>query len=428
MTNADDLLVPSYSSPERKSTLTVATFNLVATIVGGGVLSLPLAFEKCGILLASLLMILSAVITDRSLYLLCLSARISGVSSYGEIGKEAFGDGMERGISVLIFLFLLFVLVAYMVLVKDIWTPLVAMTISDVHGDLVLLFIVLLMTPFLLQRTLHALRFNCYVGFTSVSLLCLALCHHGITSPQSNLKIWPTHISDVLFAFPIITLSFLSHFNILPIQSALVEPSRSRINGTIHAAVGSCFVLMYLFGLCGYLYAGEKTEGNILINIANDTTDWMFFIGRIGCGITIMLAMPMMLLPCRESLLEVLDALFVQVIKVTERTPLNHRLMMQTPTIGNRNPYVHYGTTLAIVIVTYLGAVVAPGVALVWSLCGSSMAFLISFILPSACYLEIGNGMDSDYRIFSSALLIIAVVGAIACTIQTLFGIVFGYS
>ena len=335
---------------------------------------------------------------------------------------------MERGISVLIFLFLLFVLVAYMVLVKDIWTPLVAMTISDVHGDLVLLFIVLLMTPFLLQRTLHALRFNCYVGFTSVSLLCLALCHHGITSPQSNLKIWPTHISDVLFAFPIITLSFLSHFNILPIQSALVEPSRSRINGTIHAAVGSCFVLMYLFGLCGYLYAGEKTEGNILINIANDTTDWMFFIGRIGCGITIMLAMPMMLLPCRESLLEVLDVLFVQVIKVTERTPLNHRLMMQTLTIGNRNPYVHYGTTLAIVIVTYLGAVVAPGVALVWSLCGSSMAFLISFILPSACYLEIGNGMDSDYRIFSSALLIIAVVGAIACTIQTLFGIVFGYS
>ena len=32
--------------------------------------------------------------------------------------------------------------------------------------------------------------------------------------------------------------------------------------------------------------------------------------GRIGCGITLMLAMPMMALPCREALLEVVDVRF----------------------------------------------------------------------------------------------------------------------
>lgn len=421
-----DLLVPSYSSTERQSTLTVATFNLVATIVGGGVLSLPLAFEKCGILLASLLMLLAATTTDRSLYLLCLSARISGASSYGEIGKAAFGDWMEGAISLLLFVFLLFVLVAYMVLVKDIWTPLVGVLVEGVHGDVVLLLILIFMSPFLLQRTLHALRFNCYVGFASVSLLCLALCHHGLTSPHVflNLKLWPSKMADVLFAFPIITLSFLSHFNILPIQSALVEPSRDRINATIHSAVASCFVLMYLFGLGGYMYAGDTTQGNILLNTAADTTDWMLFLGRVGCGITIMLAMPMMLLPCRESILEVVDACFVSTGRgMSEESPL---LVSHSNKLTRNHAVLHVGSTLAIVVVTYLGAVVAPGVAIVWSLCGSSMAFLISFILPAACYLEIDK--MGSYKVFSLVLLAFAILGATSCTIQTTIGIFDGSS
>jgi amino acid permease len=418
-----DLLVPSYSSIERQSTLTVATFNLVATIVGGGVLSLPLAFEKCGIILASLLMLLAAATTDRSLWLLCLSARISGASSYGEIGKASFGDWMEGAISLLLFVFLLFVLVAYMVLVKDIWTPLVGMLVEGVHGDVVLLLILIFMTPFLLQRTLHALRFNCYVGFASVSLLCLALCHHGLTSPhlKFDLKLWPEKMADVLFAFPIITLSFLSHFNILPIQSALVEPSRYRINATIHCAVASCFVLMYLFGLGGYMYAGDATQGNILLNTSVDTTDWMLFLGRVGCGITIMLALPIMLLPCRGSILQVVDACSVS-RGISEETPLlashNDNLSL--------NPVVHVGSTLAIVVVTYLGAVLAPGVAIVWSLCGSTMAFLISFILPAACYLQIDK--MGSYRVFSMVLLAFAISGAASCTIQTTIGILDGSS
>lgn len=90
-----DVLVPGYDSPRRKSPLVVATFNLSATIVGGGVLSLPLAFAKCGIVLGTVLMITAGIVTDRSLYLLCLCARQTGATSYGEVGKVAFGKYME---------------------------------------------------------------------------------------------------------------------------------------------------------------------------------------------------------------------------------------------------------------------------------------------------------------------------------------------
>ena len=76
-----EILNPHHSCETRRATLLSATFNLVASIVGGGILSIPLAFEKCGIVPATLLMILSACATDYSLYILCGCARRTGATS-----------------------------------------------------------------------------------------------------------------------------------------------------------------------------------------------------------------------------------------------------------------------------------------------------------------------------------------------------------
>jgi hypothetical protein len=65
-----ELLVPSAGSHLRKSSKVAATFNLIATIVGGGILSMPLALAKAGLALGTLLIIFAASITDFSLYLL----------------------------------------------------------------------------------------------------------------------------------------------------------------------------------------------------------------------------------------------------------------------------------------------------------------------------------------------------------------------
>ena len=154
-----DHLAPPYASPERLSNLFVASFNLIATIVGGAVLSLPIAFAKCGIFFTTLSMILSAYMTYISLVMLCYSSRRSGGSSYGEVVRSAFGEKAEEAVSWILFVFLMFVITAYMVLIRDIWTPLVNIVVEDMNGDYVLLGIVALLLPFLVQRSLHALRY-----------------------------------------------------------------------------------------------------------------------------------------------------------------------------------------------------------------------------------------------------------------------------
>ncbi|CAJ1937952.1 unnamed protein product [Cylindrotheca closterium] len=474
-TSSGDILDPDFESPNRKANVFSSTFNLSATIVGGGVLSLPLAFERCGIILGSILMVIAAIVTERSMYLLCLCARMTGSTSYGEVGKVAFGKSMEYFVSILLFVILQFALVAYMVLLQDIWTSVLYLWFpeaQDIDKTMVLLVILLIMSPFFVQDTLHALRYNCYVSFASVSILCLALCHSAfitIVAPEhstsvaveveeTTLKLWSSSADDVLFAFPIITLSFLGIFNALPIQNSLQQPTRSRIRLVLNGAIGSSLVLMLLFGLGGYLYARDDTDGNILNNISA-SGGLFFLLGRLGCGVTIMLAMAMILLPCRSSLMEVLNMLLqdssdtakhdagtqVSSHVTGEETPLlaseagddkqvtvlgtTQYFHEQSKTMDKYYWWIHYTCTFGIVIFCYVIAIHVPGVAVVWSVCGSFLAFLIAFTLPCAFYLKLQHESEQmpdnatkALVAFSWFLLVTSSIAAIACTIQTTMG------
>jgi len=248
-----EILNPCRDSALRKTSPLSAIVNLVATICGGGVLSLPFAFEHAGIIPGVALMIFAAVITDFSLYILCSCARRTGGRSYGDVALVAFGPLAEMGTTVLLFLLLSFMLVAYIVLVKDVWTPMVlavipAQTIipldasklpdgelQDVAGDFVALAALAIVSPFLLKRDLYALRYTCYVGLCSACLLASAIVYRCTQRNlhtnlfRTNAKLFADNWADLLFAFPIIVLSFLCCYNVLAVHGSLVNPSRERL-------------------------------------------------------------------------------------------------------------------------------------------------------------------------------------------------------
>jgi len=285
-----------------------------------------------------------------------------------------------------------------------------------------------------------------------------------------------------------------------------------------------CFLLMYIFGLAGYIYGGNGTQGNILLNVPmerrqssssngddyeNDADYNIFLLGRIGCGITIMLVMPMTLLPCREALLEVVDVRFhrshhrsesgnareetccwklfheynsSESVRDAEITTEDELLVISSPMLGTgpsssttiqqlanntqthdieedphhhhnlerqhsftvllrhdtiqkdyifRNSLAHYGSTLLITASCYLGAVAVRGVAVVWSFIGSSMAFLIAFILPCGCFIvmesavpTVAEGGDRKEKWIGVAwmILVFSMIGTVVCTINNTVG------
>lgn len=502
-----DHLAPPFDSPSRPSSLFVGTFNLVATIMGGGVLSLPVVFQKCGVAFATLGMVLSACMTHYSLVALCHCARRGGGSSYGEAVRSAFGERAELAASWLLFVFLWFVIIAYMMLIRDIWTPLAREATGDpeVEGDVVLLVVAALLLPLLFQRSLHALRWNCYIGSGSIFVLCVALCRGGWQNldggsggqgddddaPSSfAIEIFkiPT-LSDLLFCFPIMALTFLCHFNVISIQNALSRPTRRRMQNLSKYAVGISFALMYSFGLGGYLYAGNSTQGNILLNVPtarqpgeDEAEYYLFLLGRIGCGVTVIFATPLMMLPCREALLEILDVRFhrshhrgsesaagreegccwnlfhrcnlIEPVQDAEDELVEQQSITGGPQEDDaaecspqhkpssviirhdpiqsdyvfRNTLAHYGSTLLIITTCYLVDVAVSEVAVVWSFIGASMALAIGFIVPCGCFVVLEGAVEGADRKdgwigLAWAILAFSVVGAVVCTINNTIGL-----
>lgn len=500
-----EFLYPAHDCETRKSSPLVAIVGLVATVCGGGVLSLPIAFSKAGIVPSTLLMIFAAVITEFSMYILCSCARRTGGRSYGDCMKKAFGPLAEIGATTLLILLLVFVLIAYMVLVKDIATPMVLYVLPglvsffsklggldpeteedivvDVASRYILVVILLCVSPLLLKRDLHALRHTCYVGMASALLLLVGVVHRSVEvnvfqEPGlfSEKVVWWGDTDGIMFAFPIIVLSFFSIYNVLSVHSSLTNPTRRRVKMVLDGTVWTCFGLFYIIGLAGYLYAYDETSDNILLNFPLSFR--LILCGRVGYLFTLCFGLPLITLPCREATLSLPGQLRAwwtsSQVQSNSDDDLSNKL--ETGTIGQntgekmtllakkqksfysrykatyedddsprkkRNPqedsnsnlpasdkdqkccpddsFQHSASTLGLIFLAYVVGISVPGVAVVWSVVGSSMALFIGFSIPSACYLKIRSRKRLNPRSLSAWLLLIfSIAASIVCTTQTL--------
>ena len=75
----NDIVSPPHSSTKRKASILACVLSLVSTMIGGGVLSLPFAFSKLGIIFGISLLFLSAIASDYSVCLLIFTSRQAGI-------------------------------------------------------------------------------------------------------------------------------------------------------------------------------------------------------------------------------------------------------------------------------------------------------------------------------------------------------------
>ena len=191
-------LHPSHSSPLRRSTLVSSSFNLVATVIGGGVLSLPYAFASCGLAYGVCFTLCAAAMADFSLYILCSCARRTGTESYGDVAKHCFGEGCRVAVTAVLFVFLMFVTTAFFILTRDIMSSVVewatGATLTPRQNTEVLIVCVLATFPFMLLKDLYSLRHNCYVGFVSVLLLLAAMVYRAVVKNKEDPEIFQQEV------------------------------------------------------------------------------------------------------------------------------------------------------------------------------------------------------------------------------------------
>lgn len=338
----------------RQGTISSARFNLLSSMVGGGSLSLPLAFRQTGnMFMAPLLLIITSIVAQQSIYFLIKAGIYSterqsadggiitdtnnytsnrkGTSSYEIMASKAFGSKARVLSSTLVSACCFFGTVGYAVLLRDMLEPLVDSLVSPPEGtgggptlarNIAMLTVILFVSPLCSMKNLTALK---NVGAASMAAvltvgLCVTYrsieCQLGFARDdnassdnnegrESSMQAFPSSMKMLLDAVPLFISSYICHFNVLPIHNELRFPTSDRVRQWVRTSMWPATLFYYVIGLTGSLYAkctptGE-IQGNILLDFDED--DPLLLLGRMCLAITITLAFPMLVIPARDILI-----------------------------------------------------------------------------------------------------------------------------
>uniref|UniRef100_A0A7S2H3F0 Amino acid transporter transmembrane domain-containing protein n=1 Tax=Helicotheca tamesis TaxID=374047 RepID=A0A7S2H3F0_9STRA len=331
----------------RQGTIMSARWNLLSSMVGGGTLSLPLAFRQMGIaFLGPLLLILVALCVQFTIIFLIKAASAAGggnnasndnnkrgQASLELLSSKAFGGSSAKVCTMLLVCTIcFFATTGYAVLLRDLLEPLADHIIPpskpDLEGptfgrNLCMMIAVLIITPLTTLKTLTALK---NVGAASMTSLLLLSVFIFIRSVQCNfssslarkstsfgdyINYTPSSLANFLDALPIFISSFVCHFNVLSVHNELQNPTSQRVSKLVSTTIWPAAFFYIFVGVSGSMYgnctADEIVQGNILLDF--DDNDVLMNVGRICLVVTISLTFPMLVLPIRDLVLRNGDVL-----------------------------------------------------------------------------------------------------------------------
>lgn len=368
----DPTLTPKRLSSDmlKAGSTTASVFNLCSATLGAGALSLPYAVSKAGVLASIVLLFIAAFLTVYSIQLLIESRYLSRLSSYEDLTMLCFGTWATYIVEINIALFCFGTCVAYIIAMSDCLLPfleLVTVLPSILRNRAALIIVVSIgiLLPLSLVDKMSSLRFTSLLAIVTISYLVFAIC--GIS--LHNAGSWPSDITwtasspkDIALAVPIILFAFTAQVNVFSIYTELRRPSIRRMNKVSGWSTMISLVLYGLIGIFGYLQNTVSTDPDILNNY--HLSNPVIAIAQVCVGVTVILAFPLNVFPCRFTL-----------------------EMMFFSSQGSRIPFICL--TVGIVVLSALLAILLPGIDVVFSLLGSTTSAVVCFILPAAFSLKL---------------------------------------
>lgn len=383
------ILNPTLSAPS--TSVKSSVFNVVSSMVGGGTLSIPYAMYCSGIIWGTLLLIITGALSLYSYKLLVkCSRRCSRVRhpSYTEVAREALGVWGERVVFTLLFIVLFCAGIAYFCLQGDILVDVVhslgqwccpscsPWIVCRSTCMLAMGFACWLVTS---VPSLSALRFSSFIGLCAVILLCvIVVVDYGrLSTPQTYSDVALVKIGHPNFlSISIFTAAYFSHFNLLPVNFELRQPTRIRLLRMLNWSVLVPTALYLVMGVAVYLTYPTSTQGNMLSSY--DPDDKFITIGRIGLVASIACAMPLIAFPARKMLEDIIVSLFR----------------------GSSD----YSVARALIVSGFLIsmevgiAIHIPDVIIIWSFVGATLSSLLSFVFPPLFYLVLRPRMRMEFN------------------------------
>lgn len=375
--------------------------NLVKTIIGAGILVLPYALIKTGLLLGLIMIFMAAALCILGLHLLNVAAMNLG-------RKSSFSGLCSITYPKAAFAF------EFAIAVKCIgagisYISIVGTTSSDLAQNFLLpfltsgtfiasilaskafwtLFFAALITPVCLMRKMDSLKYTSFGGLAAVLYLVCLIVWNFFRSPNSSLSKIPL-FADFSFAmcsaYSVFVFAFTCHQNILPIQNESKDNTPSGMMSIIGSSIGTSTILYLIVSIFGAASYGNSVP-KVILEIPDNSMP--FVIARFMYVFLLVLSFPLQVFPCRICIQKMASS--------------------AAPEFTQKFSHSLYLISTFAIIATCAGiGALKYNVNNVLGWVGATAGTFICYFLPAIIYNKIYLGQPMDWRRISAFVLFIA--------------------
>ncbi|KAF8735880.1 hypothetical protein AX14_001329 [Amanita brunnescens Koide BX004] len=360
--------------------------NMANSILGAGIIGLPYAVSQAGFVTGLALLIILCGITDWTIRLIVINAKLSGRHTYIDIMDHCFGSSGRAAVSFFQFAFAFGGMCAFGIIIGDTIPHVIRSVFPALpkHPFLKLFanrqFIISLCTicvsyPLSLYRDIHKLSRASGLALVGMIIIVVSVLVQAPKVPP-ELKGDPSKRFSIIEpgvfqAIGVISFAFVCHHNSLLIYGSLRTPTLDRFAKVTHISTFFSLVSCTTLAVSAYLVFTDKTRGNILNNFpANDT---VINIARFCFGLNMFTTLPLELFVCRE---------------VIEQYFFSHESF-------NLQRHIFFTTT--ILFASMLIALITCDLGVMLEITGGASATALAFIFPAICYVKLSNGQHPWY-------------------------------
>lgn len=302
--------LPYMSTQLEGASLGSSIINMMNTIVGAGVLSIPSTVKNAGIIGSFVLLAISLYLSIEGAKMLSASAVYTKEESYGLIGQKLTGKGVGLVGDIAMIVFDFGVSIAYFIIlfaqVMDLleaWCGIARETLKNNEMWITFLIMLFLGFPLLSVKTLDGLRFASAASVVCICLFVIISIYKGVGQlirGGLHYEMFPQNVGGFSNAISVFFTSLCCHVNIPKMTSELKLPKTtkftskvSKMNRIIYVAFISCGAIYFLVGACGYFAYGNGIGANLLDNFAQDKEGFLNIV-KLAYGFVVLFSYPVL--------------------------------------------------------------------------------------------------------------------------------------